>query len=95
MKRKKLKPRPKRLALRLPEGIHDELHRIAALLGSDVTGIINMMVRDMLPTYRAKAAQLDALEEQWRKLMQTSPMLRWLATKPIPTIQETPDAQEE
>lgn len=44
-----------RVTLRMPPELHAELVRIAKALGIDTTGLINMMIRDSLPIYMAKA----------------------------------------
>jgi hypothetical protein len=53
-----------RVTLRMPQDIHGEIVRVAKILGTDATGIVNEMIREMLPAYVAKAQSVVMNPEQ-------------------------------
>lgn len=53
-----------RITLRVPPELHQQMAGIADNLGLDLTGLINLMIREGLPTYRAKAAALQARNQE-------------------------------
>jgi hypothetical protein len=78
-----------RFSLRVSPEIHDELVSIGEVLGLDITTLVNVMIREALPTFRARANELSA------KLAATNPaalsiaaqMMR-MSTKDIKSAEE-------
>lgn len=64
-----------RISLRIPVELHAELGALSQLLGVDVNSLVNLMVRDGLPNYLAKAgvyqhlpSALKSMPEFWVEL---------------------------
>ena len=62
------KKRSGRITLRMGPALHAELAELAPRLGTDLNGLINLLVREGLPAKRALVEEVERQQRAWQDL---------------------------